>query len=228
MASFAHLLIQLLVYVPIILLSVVLHELGHAWVSVWLGDRMPRIEGRLSMNPIHHFDASSLIFLLISGLFGGFFLVARPVRTSPESYRFPALGEFLVALAGPVVNVFCSLVLWPFFMLMGGLMAFERMYELFFIYCLAGIKINLYIALFNLLPIPPLDGSYIWLSFFPYQRFRHFRETITVYGMWILLFTFVALLVLPNSLIGKIILWVNHLSESVIHFWPVIRFPTGW
>ena len=228
MTSFAQLLIQLFVYVPIILLAVVLHELGHAWVSVWLGDRTPRVDGRLSMNPIHHFDANSLMFLLISGLFGGFFLVARPVRTSPESYRFPALGEVLVALAGPVVNIFCALVLWPLFMLMGGLIAFERMYELFFIYCLTGIKINLYIALFNLLPIPPLDGSYIWLSFFPYRRFGHFRETVAVYGMWVLLFAFVALLVLPNSLMGKIILWVNHLSESVIRFWSVIRFPAGW
>lgn len=228
MASLGQLLIQLLVYIPIILLAVVLHELGHAWVSLWLGDETPRQEGRLSMNPAHHFDANSLIFLLISGFFGGFFLVARPVRTLPQAYRFPVLGQILVALAGPAVNLLCAFILWPFFMLMGGLIAFESMYQLFFIYCLTGIKINLYIALFNLLPIPPLDGSHLWLSFFHNERFSRFRENAAVYGMWALLFIFVSLLVLPNSFVGHVMIWVNSQAERIVQFWSVIRFPAGW
>lgn len=225
MEFLAQILIRILVYAPIILLSVVLHELGHALISVWLGDKTPEYDGRLTMNPACHFDANTLLFLLISGLFGGFFLITKPVRTAPSAYKYPLLGEMLVAFAGPVVNLLCAVFLWPFLMLTGGLIPFPYLYELFFSYCLTGIKINLFIALFNLLPIPPLDGSYIWLSFFPYKRFEHFRASSAVYGMWILLFAFVSLLILPNPLVNGVVWQIDNLSEAIVQAYRIIKFP---
>lgn len=227
MQSVSHILLQMLVYVPVILLAVIMHELGHAWVSVWLGDPTPRHDGRLTMNPLQHFDAGSLIFLLISGLFGGMFLVARPVRTAPAYYRFPIISELLVSMAGPCVNFLCAIVFWPLLMLLGSLIPFSGVYQVFFFYCLVGIKMNLYVGLFNLLPIPPLDGSYLWLSWFPHNRFAQFRENMNMYGMWFLLFLFVALLLIPNSLLRYLLLWVEHLTHSIVVFWKVIKIPMG-
>lgn len=225
MQTISQIIVQILVYAPIILSAVILHELGHAWMSVWMGDPTPREDGRLTFNPFHHFDAGSLFFLMISGIFGGLFLVARPVQIAPQNYRFPVISELLVSMAGPFMNFLSAFVLWPLILLLGWLIPTDPVYRVFFWYCLAGVKINLYIGLLNLLPVPPLDGSYLWLSWFSYRRFTRFRDTMSMYGTWCLLFVFVALLVVPNHFLRDVLRWTDRLSQDIVKLWKIIKMP---
>ena len=135
--------------IPGLLLALVLHELAHALVSTWLGDPTPGLQGRLSLNPLAHIDWIGMIMLWVFR-FGW----AKPVQIDPRYYRNPRVGLLLVALAGPVMNVLVALValvVWGHLPLSStgiGSTVF------FFI-----VVYNVYFAVFNILPIPPLDGS---------------------------------------------------------------------
>ena len=147
--------------IPCAIIAIVLHELSHGLVSYWLGDPTPKETGRLSINPSNHIDIMGAICLVLFG-FGW----AKPVMVNPSYYRKPKLGMTLVALAGPLMN-FLVMILSFFFMWltlkitiwtnMWDSVLLEIVYN-FFDYLAI---INLGLGLFNLIPIPPLDGSKI-------------------------------------------------------------------
>jgi Zn-dependent protease len=164
----ANLLPRLVFFVPALLLGFVLHEMAHAYVAVSQGDQTPRIDGRLSPDPRRHIDPVGLILILIVG-----FGYARPVSINPSRMR-GQYSRLLVALAGPATNLALALVASVFIKLLGfgavatttGGMFFQPppcsltstpaavlATELLYIYTL-----NLFLMIFNLIPIPPLDG----------------------------------------------------------------------
>lgn len=138
--------------IPGLLLALVLHEYAHALVSTWLGDPTPGLQGRLSLNPLVHIDWIGMLMLLFFR-FGW----ARPVSIDPRYYRNPRTGLLLVAVAGPAMNVLLALagllaigyVPWPN---TGWGVSVVQILYLCVIY-------NVFFAVFNILPIPPLDGS---------------------------------------------------------------------
>lgn len=135
--------------IPGLLIALVLHELAHALVSTWLGDPTPGLQGRLSLNPLAHIDWIGMIMLWVFR-FGW----AKPVQIDPRYYRNPRVGLLLVAIAGPVMNVLVALValvVWGHLPLSSTSIGST---VFFFI-----VIYNVYFAVFNILPIPPLDGS---------------------------------------------------------------------
>jgi Zn-dependent protease len=148
--------LELFLYlVPVLLASMTLHELAHALVATRLGDPTPREQGRLTLNPIVHLDpVGTAMFALTYFLSNFIFGWARPVLVQPGHFRRPKEGMALVAVAGPVTNFAIALVF------VAALVHFEfgeRTTDVLFL----SYYVNVVLGLFNLLPIPPLDGSRI-------------------------------------------------------------------
>ena len=136
------------------------HEFAHAWVATKLGDDTPRREGRVTLNPLAHVDwiGTALLPSLTSLFSGGFIGWGKPVNTNPSRLRWGHNGLALVALAGPASNVIFAVILGVAAVKAANLMpAFSE-------YAARGVRLSLYLALFNLLPVPPLDGSKLLLA----------------------------------------------------------------
>jgi len=163
----------------ILIFSVVIHEVSHGYAALFLGDRTAQERGRLTLNPIKHIDpVGSIIFPALSILLGGFvFGWAKPVPFNPYNLRNRKYGEAIVAIAGPASNILIALVFGlilrvsPAFATgsVGGLVA-------------TIVLINLMLGIFNLIPIPPLDGSRLILFILP-ERFAKARSIFDRYGL---------------------------------------------
>ncbi|MBQ1855795.1 MAG: site-2 protease family protein [Anaerovibrio sp.] len=153
-------LMSIIAGLPGLLLALVLHEYAHARVAVAMGDFTPKLTGRLTLNPMAHIDPIGLLMLLVAR-FGW----AKPVMVNPRNFRDMKKGNILVALAGPAANfltafvtLFIMMVLFKFGMLNTvGIKTVLSMIVLF----------NINFGIFNLIPLPPLDGSKILLEFLP-------------------------------------------------------------
>lgn len=154
---------ELVILIFIIAYSIILHEVMHGLVAYRLGDPTAKLAGRLTLNPLPHIDPIGTILLpLITYLFGGFiFGWAKPVPYNPFYLRHPERDAKLVGLAGPITNLALAL-LFAFFFRIGFLPNFAELF-------LFAVRINLLLAVFNLLPIPPLDGSKLYLPSLPIQ-----------------------------------------------------------
>jgi Zn-dependent protease len=149
-----------LVNVLLLWLLTVPHEFAHAWVATRLGDDTPRLEGRVTLNPLAHVDWIGTVLLpaITSLISGGFLGWGKAVNTNPYKLRGGRYGLALVALAGPVSNIFFAVVLAIAAVLVAG--AFPAGAN----FAARGVALSLYLALFNLLPVPPLDGSKLLLA----------------------------------------------------------------
>ncbi len=169
----------------ILIFSVVIHEVSHGYAAYLQGDNTARFEGRLTLNPFEHLEwFGSFILPVLSYLFGGFIIGwAKPVPFNPNNLRNQRWGEAIVAIAGPLSNLLIAL----FFGLLIRFDALAKLGDSFVYICSMIVFLNLVLATFNMIPIPPLDGSKILFSILPYslQDVRHFLER---YGFFILIF----------------------------------------
>lgn len=175
--------------IAILILSIIIHEVAHGYMADRLGDPTARLQGRLTLNPIKHIDPIGSILVPIVTSLGGFtFGWAKPVPYNPYNLKNRRVGEFLIAAAGPASNILIALIF--------GLIIRSMMGEVMvpFIEIFAHIVlINIVLAVFNLIPIPPLDGSKLLFSFLPsqYGRLRQMLEMyapililIVVFFLW--------------------------------------------
>ena len=182
---------QLLFALPVLIFSVVLHEVAHGWMALKQGDTTAAMLGRITLNPIPHLDpvGSVLVPGLLAMTGAPILGWARPVPVNPRNYREYKKGDILVSLAGVVVNFFLAigftlvlvLTVWAarwFPDLMGTWQVMGQMARF-------GIQINFILMLFNLLPIPPLDGSHVFYHLLPPHLGARYRE-LGRYGMLIL------------------------------------------
>jgi len=136
------------------------HEFAHAWVATRLGDDTPRLDGRVTLYPLAHVDwlGTAILPFVTSLLAGGFLGWGKPVRTDPSKLRGGLNGMALVALAGPVSNVIFAVIL--------ALLAVVTVHAVPTLsrFAVRGVELSLYLALFNLIPVPPLDGSKLLLA----------------------------------------------------------------
>ena len=161
-------------------LSITIHEFSHALVAHWQGDDTPESQGRLTLNPMAHIDLFGLLFLLVAGFGWG-----RPVIFNPYNLRARRWGPVLVGLAGPLTNIiafFAFGFLLRLSMRSWGLSADN--YLVMFFEALAVL--NLSLAIFNLIPIPPLDGSKILWAIIP-LHLEPVRLWLERFGTWLLL-----------------------------------------
>ena len=145
---------------PGLLLALVLHEYAHARVAVAMGDFTPKLTGRLTLNPVAHIDPIGLIMLLVAH-FGW----AKPVMVNPRNFRDMRKGNILVALAGPAAN-FVTAFVAMFLMLLMYRLNFDMSIGVKTVLSMI-VLFNVNFGIFNLIPLPPLDGSKILLEFLP-------------------------------------------------------------
>jgi len=169
-------------------MSVVVHEVSHGYAASLLGDQTARYQGRLTLNPLKHLDPVGSILVPILTSFGGFvFGWAKPVPFNPYNLRNQRWGELIVAAAGPLSNLTIALV----FGLLIRLTSVNNFLPDSFVTISAIIVgINIVLAIFNLVPIPPLDGSKILFAFLP-AHLQHIREFLERYAFFlVILFVF--------------------------------------
>jgi Zn-dependent protease len=152
---------NILYSIPAVVIGLTIHEYCHAFVAHILGDSTAKDEGRLTLNPLRHIDPLGMLFIVIAG-FGW----ARPVRFTPQNLGHPRRDRALIALAGPVSNLLLGMAV---LLLLKAAMLFEHLvsdgvYRMaaFELYYIAAINIGLFV--FNMLPLPPLDGSHVAFS----------------------------------------------------------------
>lgn len=170
--------LQVVIVVSVILVSMTLHEAMHAFVGYWLGDDTAKLEGRLTLNPIKHIDPFLTLLLPImlaivgAPIFGG----AKPVPFNPARLKYDEWGAALVAVAGPLTNLIIAFIFFGVYVLTGmpeGIVG---------IILTTAVIVNLGFFVFNILPIPPLDGSRVLYALAP-DFVRRGMEAVERYGL---------------------------------------------
>lgn len=186
---------HLIIVLVVILISMTLHEAMHGFVAYWLGDDTAKEQGRLTLNPLHHIDPFLTILLPLSlallGLpvFGG----AKPVPYNPERVRGDEWGAALVGLAGPLTNFVIAFICFGLYATVAGPVVQPLL--------ATAVSVNLGFFVFNMLPIPPLDGSRVLYALAP-EFVRRGMEVVEQYGVMLV---FVLVLV-GSSAIGNVMM----------------------
>lgn len=171
--------VVLIITLTILLFSVIIHEVAHGYVANVLGDPTAKLQGRLTLNPIKHIDPiGSIVVPIVTSLAGFTFGWAKPVEYNPYNLRNKRTGELLIALAGPGSNLVIAIIFSLILRIIVPNIANYNASIGIFTYI---IVINLVLAIFNLIPLPPLDGSKILFSVFPNQ-YGKLRQILELYS----------------------------------------------
>lgn len=204
--------IQLLLYTaPATLIAITAHEFSHGLVSYWLGDPTPKKDGRLSLNPLHHLDLIGTICLLVFR-FGW----AKPVMVNPQYYKRPKQGMALTALAGPFMNFLLA------FLFLGAYVGLYRLGEgqsegvLGYLTLLAQYTaiMNIGLGVFNLIPLPPLDGSKILGAILPQRIYFQIMRYERYGGLLMIVLLYTGILSKPLAVVrewlisGMLSVWI--------------------
>lgn len=197
---------NILIMTPILFIALPVHELAHGWVAFRLGDPTAKNAGRLTLNPFRHLDLIGVLMMYTVG-FGW----AKPVPVNFSNLKDRRIGTILVAIAGPMSNIILGFIS----IFIGGILAklievgviviaTEKMLQVFayvalFFYILVSVNINL--AIFNMIPVPPLDGSRLISGFVPEEAFYKFAR----YEQFIGLAFFALVVLVPNNFLSAFI-----------------------
>ena len=187
------LLAALIVVAIMLLVGFPVHEFSHALAAYRLGDSTARFMGRLTLNPIAHFDPLGGILLAVTMLSGSGFAFgwAKPTPVNPRNLEYGRWGEAIVAAAGPISNLVLAIAAAiPLRYILANLTLASEVPLLALQILLLFIQINLVLMVFNLFPIPPLDGSKVLFAFLPPQVAWRWRPMLEQYGFILLLIVF--------------------------------------
>ncbi|HEX2948974.1 MAG TPA: site-2 protease family protein [Armatimonadota bacterium] len=161
-------LIKVFMILPVILISVALHEFAHCWANDRLGDDTPRKLGRVTLNPLVHLDPLGTIMMVVTAFSGFGIGWGKPSPFNPANFRHPSRDRMLGAIAGPLSNI-VQMLAWA--SLSAVARAFFGPTSLFTLLCFLGMQINAGLAVFNLIPVYPLDGHHL-LSYLAPRSWR--------------------------------------------------------
>jgi len=180
-----------------LILIISVHEFFHALAADKLGDPTPRAYGRLTLNPLAHIDPLGTILLPLIGALSGFPVIgwAKPIPIDPYNFKNPRRDETIVAFSGPLSNFILAFLLSLFRMEITNYIG----------------SISLFLGIFNLLPIPPLDGSKILLNLLPVDQATKIEASFDQYG-----YLLIALLLI-SGLLGKIIYPIFRFASSLLY-----------
>jgi len=187
------LLAAIIVVAIMLLVGFPVHEFSHALAAYRLGDSTARFMGRLTLNPIAHFDPLGGILLAVTMLSGSGFAFgwAKPTPVNPRNLEYGRWGEAIVAAAGPISNLVLAIAAAiPLRYILANLTLASEVPLLALQILLLFIQINLVLMVFNLFPIPPLDGSKVLFAFLPPQVAWRWRPMLEQYGFILLLIVF--------------------------------------
>ena len=185
-------LLGLLYTIPGVLIAITFHEFAHAKVADMLGDDTPRREGRISLNPLAHIDPIGFTMLLFAGFGWG-----EPVNVNPRNYNRDITVEkadAIVSIAGPAMNMILAIgftvIYFIIYKFWGTLVLTNRILGIIMQMIMYTISINIGLGIFNLIPLPPLDGSKVIKPFLPYNAKQWFEEREMIFylvfvGLWI-------------------------------------------
>lgn len=198
-------LLAILLTLPAVLIAITFHEYAHAFAATKLGDDTPMLQGRLTLNPMKHIDPVGFALLLFAGFGWG-----KPVQINPRNFNRKysmEAGEAIVSVAGPIMNFILAIV---FAVIYAALYTFAPTFiitqtgAIIFDMILYLVIINIGLGIFNLIPLPPLDGSKILIKFLPYKGKQLFREKETIFYIIFL------------------VLWISGLTGYIIS--PALNF----
>ncbi|HIU35024.1 MAG TPA: site-2 protease family protein [Candidatus Fimenecus excrementigallinarum] len=186
------------------------HECAHAFMANRLGDSTARLSGRMSLNPMRHIDPMGAVMLVLIG-----FGYAKPVPVNPRNFKNPKAGMALTALAGPGANLLMAVVFIFLQNLVGMLPASNVLASAVYTFLLYAAIINLQLAVFNLIPIPPLDGSRLLQLLIPSKYYYKFLR----YERYIVLVVFLLLFLgVLSGPISEAVLWLYEKLDFIIGF----------
>ena len=203
--------IKLLIYTaPATLLAISAHEFAHGLVSYWLGDPTPKRDGRLSLNPLHHLDLVGTICMLVFR-FGW----AKPVKVNPKYYKNPKQGMALTALAGPVMNLILAFLFLGIFVGLFHVTEGSTEGILGYLMLLAQYTaiMNIGLGVFNLIPIPPLDGSKVLGIFLPQRTYFQLMRYERYGGLLMIVLLYTGVLSRPLGILR------DGLLELMLRVW---------
>lgn len=170
--------LSLLLTLPAVIIAITFHEYAHALAADKLGDDTPRMQGRLNLNPISHLDPVGFVLLMFAGFGWG-----KPVQINPRNFNRNVRmdkGEALVSLAGPLMNfilaIISAIILAAVYMFSSTAFLSSTAGNIIYILLQELVVINIGLGVFNLIPLPPLDGSKIFINFLPYNARRWIIE----------------------------------------------------
>ena len=203
--------------IPAALIAIVCHELTHGLFSYMLGDPTPKEQGRLTLNPAKHLDLFGIVCLVFFG-FGW----AKPVRVDPRYYKNPKWGMALVAIGGPLANFIIALISGCVLIIIENYAPYSEFIMIVFNFFLYLMIINVGLGVFNLIPIPPLDGSKIVGAILPntaYVQYMKYQK----YGMIFIIGLLILFEILDKmgypSLLNE---FLDIIIEFILNFWRTI------
>ena len=207
-------LLNIVVVVPPLMSAVILHEIAHGLVAERLGDPTARQAGRITLNPLKHIDFRMTILLpallMLAGapVFGG----AKPVPVNPGYFHSPRKGMMWVAIAGPISNALQAAIWYGMYLLAlpgPNQLSIGYIQTIVLGWCVYGILINILLAVFNLIPIPPLDGGRVLVGVLPLPLARRVAK-LERYGLLLVAF------LLLSGVLDKILSPLLHFAETYV------------
>lgn len=192
---------EMIIMIIVFILSIVIHELAHAYTAFKLGDYTVKEKGRLTLNPLAHLDPMGTLALLLFG-FGW----AKPVQIDSGYFKDREQGIFLTALAGPASNLAMGLI---YFILLFILYRAGVTNEFLILFTYIGFRINLMLMLLNLIPLPPLDGSKILIKFMD-------RESYANYSSKVLISTGLLIFLIVSDIFPNVIMYIEQIFLSLL------------
>ena len=184
--------VSLLFTIPPVIIAITFHEFAHAWMADKLGDETPRMQGRLTLNPLSHLDPVGFVLLMFAGFGWG-----KPVQIDTRNFNRNVSvqkGEVLVSLAGPVMNfilaILFAVIFGAVYMFASNAFFASTIGSVIYVLLKECVIMNIGLGVFNLIPLPPLDGSKIFMNLFPYNARRWIMEHEQIFyyiflGIWI-------------------------------------------